>query len=239
MPPGGRGVFVFRLLRLAPPPHGWRAVWWELAIVVLGVLIALAAQQTVEAWNWRAAVAAERVVLRAEVRDNLNSVQDRLVLEPCMTRKLDEIRIVLERAAARQPLGITGPVGLPLPSGGAKGAWNIALAGQGLAHMPQAEQLGFSNAFANFETWDRVREHEREAWLDLAVLDRSAGLTDSDWVAVRQAYARALAARVRIASFGLFIFRTSTMGERPFGLDEAQRRFERAPYGTEICEPLL
>ncbi len=148
---------MFRLLKLAPPPHGWRAVWWELVIVVLGVLIALAAQQAVEAWNWRAAVAAERAVLRDEVRDNLNSVQDRLVVEPCVRRKLDEVRIVLERAARRRPLGITGLVGLPLPSGGAKGAWNIALAGQGLAHMPHGEQLGFSNAYSQFANWDRIR----------------------------------------------------------------------------------
>ena len=37
---------MFRLLRLKPP-HGWNAVIWELAIVTLGVLIALAAQQLV------------------------------------------------------------------------------------------------------------------------------------------------------------------------------------------------
>lgn len=230
---------MFRVLRWAPPPHGWRAVWWELVIVVLGVLIALAAQQMVEAWNWRSAVAAERVVLRAEVRDNLNSVQDRLVLEPCMIRKLEEVRVVLERAAKRQPLGITGRVGLPLPSGGAKGAWNIALAGQDLAHMPHSEQLGFSNAFSSFESWDRIREDERSAWLDLAVLDRPETLSDGDWVGLRKAYARAVAARVRIASVGPFIFRTAGMGERPYSIETAKQRLDKARYGGELCRPLL
>lgn len=37
---------MFRLLMLKPP-HGWSAVGWELAIVTVGVLIALAAQQMV------------------------------------------------------------------------------------------------------------------------------------------------------------------------------------------------
>lgn len=230
---------MFRMLKLHPPPNGWRAVWWELIIVVLGVLIALAAQQAVETWNWRSAVAVEREVLRAEVRDNLNSVQDRLVLEPCMVRKLEDIRIVLEREAKGQPLEIAGRVGLPLPSGGAKGAWNIALAGQGLAHMPHEEQLGFSNAFSSFENWDRIREDEREAWLDLAVLDRPDTLTDADWVDIRRAYARAAAAHIRIASVGPFIFRSAGMGQRPYSEATARERLKKARYGSELCEPLI
>ena len=39
---------MFRMLKLNPP-NGWRAVVWELAIVTLGVLIALAVQQWAEA----------------------------------------------------------------------------------------------------------------------------------------------------------------------------------------------
>ncbi len=42
---------MFRLLKLKPP-HGWAAVAWELAIVTLGVLIALGAQQIVEDIHW-------------------------------------------------------------------------------------------------------------------------------------------------------------------------------------------
>ena len=46
---------MFRMLKLNPP-HGWRAVVWELAIVTLGVLIALGVQQVAEAANWRSKV---------------------------------------------------------------------------------------------------------------------------------------------------------------------------------------
>ena len=38
---------MFRLLKLQPP-HGWRAVMWELAIVTIGVVVALGAQQWAE-----------------------------------------------------------------------------------------------------------------------------------------------------------------------------------------------
>ena len=47
---------MFRMLRLKPP-NGWHAVGWELLIVTLGVLVALGAQQLVEAINWKREVA--------------------------------------------------------------------------------------------------------------------------------------------------------------------------------------
>ena len=43
---------MFRMLKLNPP-HGWRAVAWELAIVTAGVLIALGVQQWAEERNWQ------------------------------------------------------------------------------------------------------------------------------------------------------------------------------------------
>ncbi len=58
-------------------------------------------------------------------------------------------------------------------------------------------------------------------------------------MSLRKAYARAVAARVRLASLGPFIFRSASMGEKPYGLDVAQQRFDRARYGREICQPLL
>ncbi len=48
---------MFRLMRLKPP-HGWNAVVWELAVVTVGVIVALAAQEWVEGLSWRGKVAA-------------------------------------------------------------------------------------------------------------------------------------------------------------------------------------
>ena len=61
---------MFRLLKLRPP-HGWSAVAWELAIVTLGVLIALGAQQFVDDQHWRSEVRDFRTVVRAEISNNL------------------------------------------------------------------------------------------------------------------------------------------------------------------------
>ena len=87
---------MFRLLKLAPP-HGWRAVGWELAIVTLGVLIALGAQQTAEALNNRSGAAQTRAQVTDELNSNLMSMVLRQSSEPCIERRLGELRAIVSQ----------------------------------------------------------------------------------------------------------------------------------------------
>ena len=59
---------MFRMIRLNPP-NGWNAVAWELAIVVVGVLIALGAQQAVEERRWRDEVRLTEDALTIEIAE--------------------------------------------------------------------------------------------------------------------------------------------------------------------------
>lgn len=49
------------------PAMGWRAFWSEIVIVVLGVLIALAANEAVQNWNWRNKVQDGEIRLREDM----------------------------------------------------------------------------------------------------------------------------------------------------------------------------
>lgn len=83
---------MFRMLKLNPP-NGWRAVVWELGIVTLGVLIALAAQQWAEARSWSAKATSARKALRIELADHHDHAVEWRVVAPCIAAQLD----VLER----------------------------------------------------------------------------------------------------------------------------------------------
>jgi hypothetical protein len=85
---------MFRLLRFKPP-HGWNAVAWELAIVTLGVVIALAAQQIVEAMRDRATASETRAEVTDELNSNLMSLALRRESEPCIKRRLNELRVIV------------------------------------------------------------------------------------------------------------------------------------------------
>ena len=113
---------MFRLLRLKPP-HGWNAVAWELGIVTLGVLIALAAQQFVESRQWRSEVVAERASLLQEASDALGVVAARNAQVPCVDRRLAEIRTVLERHRRGEPLGLVGEIAHPNQQTATRGTW--------------------------------------------------------------------------------------------------------------------
>jgi hypothetical protein len=225
-------------VHLPKPLHGWRAFAGEVAIIVLGVMIALGAEQVVETLHWRRQVELERAALHAEIRDNLDAVQSRMVLEPCVRARLAELQRLIDIDHSGTSVRLRGRVGLPLPAGGSQGAWSIAVSGDALTHMPLDEQLQYSNAFSNFANWDEMRRDERSAWIRIAVLDHPAGMTDADWANVRQAISEAVAADTRVADVGPFIFRTASVGERPSALTR-EELFHNLGYGAELCEPIL
>src|SRR5690348_13077120 len=80
--PGGQTSMHFHL---PTPLHGWREFAGEVGIIVIGVLIALGAEQMVESWQWRGQAAEARTALRAEIgRDNLPQAYTRLAIAPCL-----------------------------------------------------------------------------------------------------------------------------------------------------------
>ena len=85
---------MFRLLRLKPP-HGWNAVGWELAIVTLGVVIALGSQQLAEVMSDRSTASETRAEVTDELNSNLMSLALRQSTEPCIERRLNDLRAIV------------------------------------------------------------------------------------------------------------------------------------------------
>jgi hypothetical protein len=223
---------------LPKPLHGWREFIGEVGIIVIGILIALGGEQVVEAIHWREQVRLEREALQTEVVGNLDAVRLRLLLEPCVRVRLREVSRILDDAERGIQPKLATRVGFPLPSGASRGAWNIAVTGDALSHMPIQAQLDFSGAFANFENWDEIRREEFDAWTRLDVLDQKSRLSTTDLAGLRQALAQAIAIDGRLTSIGPFIFQTASVGQKPdqFTLKEA---FGVAGYGSDFCKPLL
>jgi hypothetical protein len=177
---------------LPKPMHGWREFVGEVGIIVIGVLIALGAEQVVESIHWRHEVEAERVSLLQEAKDSADGIAAREEQQGCIDRRLQEIRTVLERHHRGEPLGLIGKIGRPTGQGATRGSWQIALAGQSLSHMSNKEKLAYSGAFGNFDLWDKVRTDEAGAWRRMALLDTADLLSEEDWSGIRSAYSDAV-----------------------------------------------
>jgi hypothetical protein len=221
------------------PWHGAREFLKEWGIIVLGVLTALSFEQAVEALHWRHEVETERAALNEEVAENLGVIQDRLLEQPCIDRRLTELDLVFQRHDRGQPLGIAGRVGVPLSPGNSKGSWTMAVSGGGLNHMPHPERLEYSGAFGNYEAWDRIIHAEHDAWLPLGVLDHSTALRETDWAMLRVAFVQARAASDRAAHVGPYMLRRSAMGQKPKDVIAPAEVFKSLGFGGEICQPLL
>lgn len=226
-------------VQLPKPLHGWRAFAGEVGIIVLGVLLALGAQQFVENLQWKHDVEFQREALRREARDMLGAIADRVRQQDCVDKRLKEIEVLLERHASGEEIHISGSVGRPSRTSATRGSWPIALAGQTLLHMPQEEQLAFSGAFGAFDTWDRAIEYEYQDWLRLRPLDRPDLMTDADWANVRQAYFAALELNDRMKSLGGLYLRSvpPQIGVAVPRPESTENIYD--PRAMPICKPML
>ena len=173
------------------PIHGWREFLKEVGIIVLGVAIALAGEQAVEALHWRHQVADAREAIDKEVGDNVRGILARQRQIDCADRRLDEIRVLLANQLAGRLHGshaiVAGPVHWSKPAI----AWNTAEASQAAAHMPLDVRLAYADVYDMFATYTYLDEKDRTAWWTLARLNDPELLGPADWSALREAYGAA------------------------------------------------
>ncbi|HEV2363301.1 MAG TPA: hypothetical protein VGS12_03790 [Caulobacteraceae bacterium] len=132
----------------APRPlHGVRDFLLEIAVIVVGVLIALALEQTVQALSWRHKVAQADVRLRSEFKDDVSFAAQYAILTPCADAYLDRVQADL---LARDSADMASLYALGPPFFGEPWkvlAWEGAVASQIGDHMPDRRYETYSEAF--------------------------------------------------------------------------------------------
>ena len=99
--------------RFFKPLHGWRALAGEVGIIVLGVLIALGAEQLVEvAHQQREGVQAENTI-RDEIELNLGRLQSRRAIHRCVDRRIEDVQALLDSATTNPAIATPSWIGRP------------------------------------------------------------------------------------------------------------------------------
>ncbi len=173
------------------PVHGWREFLKEVGIIVLGVAIALAGEQAVEALHWRHQVTDAREAVDKEVVDNIRGILARQQQIGCADRRLDEVRILLSDQLAGRSLRPHRALVKPTHWSKPTTAWDTAQASQAAAHMPLEVRLAYADAYDMFATYSYLDEKDRAAWWTLTRLNDPALLGPGDWGALREAYGAA------------------------------------------------
>jgi hypothetical protein len=83
-------------VHLPKPLHGWREFVGEVGIIVLGVLIALGAEQVAETIHGLVEAKYARQAIRTELETNMARLRSRAMQRPCVQRRLREIQALLD-----------------------------------------------------------------------------------------------------------------------------------------------
>lgn len=221
---------------LPKPLHGWREFVGEVGIIVLGVLIALGAEQVVETLHWRNEVADARRALDQEVAYNIGAIAKRQQEGPCIDRRLQEIRALLSGSTNRIASEPRPPLGQPQLWRPRTNAWQAAMAGQVAERMPLAIRVGYAELYDGFQWYAQKAADETDAWSVLGELDDPGSLGPVDLAAVRQARSRAQVAADKLnANLPRVVSTAARFGVKP----EAVVETPLTTYAIKtLCRPL-
>ncbi len=169
---------MFRMLKLQPP-HGWRAVLWELGIVTIGVLIALGAQQLVETIHWNREVAHTRKALDAELAHNLAAFDYRVGQRPCVAARLAELKASLARQRRGQVIPLKRPITSPIGFGLGFSVWEVA-SGEARSRMPIRTKLQYASLYDMFRHFVDADNSEDAEWNKLEDFDFASRMEPRD-----------------------------------------------------------
>jgi hypothetical protein len=170
------------------PPHGWNAVAWELAIVTIGVLIALGAQQAAENVNERREAAETRTAVTKEIRETLAILELRRLAQPCIDRRLKEVRTLVDQwgrtGSFRTPTWVSQATWFAIVTG----RFDAAQSAGRLALLPSEEQYRLGLVVSNLRNFQDIQSKEIETWGTLRMLQSGAdALSESDRAGIRAA----------------------------------------------------
>ncbi len=152
---------------LPKPLHGWRSFAGEVGVVVLGVLIALFAQQLVQSFNDRSAAQEARKNIRAELAINIGRMQSADERAACLTRRLDEIAALIAEARSGRSLADVTWIGRPPVWDMEDARWQAATsAGRSSLFSPD-EQAAIGDVYSLMADYQGQGRIEQEAWAKL------------------------------------------------------------------------
>lgn len=155
---------------LPKPLHGWREFIGEVGIIVIGVLIALAAEQVIDEWRWERKVVAAEQTMNEEIKNSLLAVVELERLKKCSETQLDALQdaiIVGDRVKAKQILTRDAIGANRL---WADNAFQATLAAQVSDHLGAEKLKSYSQIYQMIRDNRRIQENSEDASSDLAVL---------------------------------------------------------------------
>jgi hypothetical protein len=164
------------------PLHGWRAFAGEVAIIVLGVFIALVAEGAVEAWDWHNKVEVAEGAMRQELlTDDGPQMVQRLAMHGCVSSVLDRTRAAVEAGSSRKEIASLIDRYWVDDRTYDHIALDAAEAADVASHLGQERFSQFATAYSRMGVLEAVNHREAFDWASLRAFRRTGGaVTDAE-----------------------------------------------------------
>ncbi len=219
-------------VHLPKPLHGWREFIGEVGIIVLGVLIAIGIEQTVEAMRWRSEVSSARTALGEDIERSNRAFAFRVAAHDCIAARIGTLSQIIERVARRKPVPLLGEVIPDIGNGLPTNAWQISQSAQTLPHFDRDVLRLYGAYFLQVVNVGRFMEREVDDWGVLRVLEGDpARLGPIDVAGVRVAIKHASFENDLIADISGEELATS----KKLGISGSQADRGRV---AQVCQPI-
>ena len=187
-------------VHLPKPLHGWREFFGEVAIIVIGVLIALGLEQAVEYLREAKFSREAQETVRAEIGGDVGQLASRISTEPCIRRRLDEISSFIDRASGTHAVEILQWVGRPQVWQMALGWWEAASQSGRASLLTGEDQARFAFIYSSLRAVQESENSEQILWAQLRSMEGQARLSQTAASDMRSVLSQARLAdwRVRV-----------------------------------------
>jgi hypothetical protein len=153
---------------LPKPLHGWREFAGEVGIIVVGVLIALAAEQVVEKFSWRERVHQAEASMSKELSDDDGSqAYERLAMSPCIAKELARAEQALIAERDRHVAFVAPALSPPPFRTWDANAWQAAVSSGATSHMSTERMYLWSSPYALTPDMNQGSLRESQDWAEL------------------------------------------------------------------------
>ena len=218
------------------PLHGWREFAGEVGIIVLGVLIALGAEQAIESIHWQGQVREFRQAVDAELSDDWAAYQYRVRQEPCVKQRIAELQQWLDAERAGKAAPPLGQIGQPSVYIFRMSVWKSS-SPDIMNHLGLRTRERYASIYDLAALVQQQLLDEGDAWRELNASNGQSRFVPDDLRQIGEYLYRAKRLdRSLTANYSYFSRSAGALGLHP---DFGERKADIRSPDPEFCRPLF